>query len=126
PRVHPKKPELVAKAIVPDVLLGAHTAPLQFAFYEGTQFPAQYKGGAFVAEHGSWNRAKLSGYQVAFVGFKDCQASEDPVPFLTGFIPEPNKNKVIGRPACVTVAPDGALLVSDDSAGIIYRISYGK
>src|ERR1700739_3729795 len=69
PRGNPQKPELVAKAIIPDVLLGPHVAPLQFAFYAGQQFPAQYRGGAFVAEHGSWNRAARNGYEVAFVGF---------------------------------------------------------
>jgi len=126
PRVKPQKPDLVAKAIIPDVLLGAHVAPLQFAFYTGTQFPEQYRGGAFIAEHGSWNRAVRSGYQVAFVGFKDGKAAEDPVPFLTGFVPEPKGKNVNGRPVGVVVTQDGALLVSDDGAGVIYRVSYGK
>src|SRR5258708_38992088 len=66
-RVKPQRPDLVAKAIVPDVLMGAHVAALQFVFYTGTQFPESYRGGAFVAEHGSWNRSTRSGYQVAFV-----------------------------------------------------------
>ena len=70
PRVKPQKPELVAKAAIPDVLLGPHVAPLQFAFYTAQQFPKQFRGGAFVAEHGSWNRAARNGYQVAFVGFR--------------------------------------------------------
>src|SRR6267378_4018187 len=74
-RVKPQRPDLVAKAIVPDVLLGSHVAPLQFAFYTGQQFPESYRGGAFVAEHGSWNRSLRSGYQVAFVAFKDGQPS---------------------------------------------------
>lgn len=126
PRVKPQQPELVAKAIIPDVLLGAHVAPLQFTFYTGKQFPASYQGGAFVAEHGSWNRATRSGYQVAFVGFKNAKAAADPVPFLTGFVPEPKGEVVSGRPVGVTVAPDGALLVTDDGTGIIYRISYGQ
>jgi glucose/arabinose dehydrogenase len=126
PRVKPQKPELVAKAIIPDVLLGPHAAPLQFAFYTGSQFPQQYRGGAFVAEHGSWNRAARNGYQVAFVGFKDGKAAEDPVPFLTGLVPDPNGKNVNGRPVGVAVAQDGSLLVSDDGAGIIYRVSYGK
>lgn len=126
PRVQPQKPELVAKAIIPDVLLGAHVAPLQFAFYTGNQFPAQYRGGAFIAEHGSWNRAIRHGYQVAFVGFKDGQAEVDPVPFLTGFVPDPSGKDVDGRPVGVAVAPDGALLVSDDGANVVYRVSYGK
>ena len=122
-RVKPQRPELVAKAIVPDVLLGAHVAPLQFAFYTGTQFPESYRGGAFVAEHGSWNRSQRSGYQVAFVAFKDGQASADPVPFMTGLVPDPSSDTVYGRPVGVAVAPDGSLLVSDDGAAVIYRIS---
>ena len=126
PRVKPQQPELVAKAIIPDVLLGAHVAPLQFTFYSGKQFPASYQGGAFVAEHGSWNRATRSGYQVAFVGFKNGKAAADPVPFLTGFVPEPKGEVVSGRPVGVAVAPDGALLVTDDGIGVIYRITYGQ
>jgi glucose/arabinose dehydrogenase len=123
PRVAPQKPELVARAIIPDVLLGAHRAPLQFAFYTGTPFPASYHGGAFIAEHGSWNRSTRAGYQVAFVPFKDGKPSGDPQPFMTGLIPKPDKSHVNGRPVGVAVAPDGALLVSDDGARLVYRIS---
>lgn len=123
-RVKPQRPELVAKAVVPDVLLGAHVAPLQFAFYNGKQFPASYSGGAFVAEHGSWNRANRSGYQVVFVPFKNGEPAGDPVPFLTGFVPDASKELVYGRPVGVAVAPDGSLLVSDDGIGLIYRITY--
>jgi len=125
-RVKQEHPELVARAIIPDVLLGAHVAPLQFAFYTGKQFPEKYWGGAFVAEHGSWNRAMRSGYQIAFVAFKDGEPSEDPVPFMTGLVPDPNGPDVLGRPVGVAVAPDGSLLVSDDGAGKIYRISVAK
>jgi glucose/arabinose dehydrogenase len=121
-RVKPQRPDLVAKAIVPDVLMGAHVAALQFVFYTGTQFPESYRGGAFVAEHGSWNRSTRSGYQVAFVAFKDGQPSADPVPFMTGLVPDPSSGTVYGRPVGVTVAPDGSLLVSDDGAAVIYRI----
>jgi glucose/arabinose dehydrogenase len=126
PRVKLQQPDLVAKAIIPDVLLGAHVAPLQFTFYTGKQFPANYQGGAFVAEHGSWNRARRSGYQVAFVGFKNGKASAGPVPFLTGFVPDPKGENVSGRPVGIAMAPDGALLVVDDGTGLIYRITYGK
>ena len=126
PRVKQEHPELVKRAIVPDVLLGAHVAPLQFAFYTGKQFPERYRGGAFVAEHGSWNRAKRSGYQIAFVAFKDGKPSADPVPFMTGLVPDPGRSEVYGRPVGVTVAPDGSLLVSDDAAGVVYRISAGN
>ena len=126
PRVKQEHPELVKRAIIPDVLLGSHVAPLQFAFYTAKQFPESYWGGAFVAEHGSWNRATRSGYQVAFVAFKDGQPSADPVPFLTGLVPNPGGPDVLGRPVGVTVAPDGALLVSDDGAGVVYRVSVTK
>src|ERR1700757_1668570 len=126
PRVKPQRPDLVAKAIIPDVLLEAHVAPLQFVFYAGKEFPEQYREGAFIAEHGSWNRAARHGYQVVFVGFKDGKPVADPVPFLTGFVPDPNGKNVNGRPVGVAVAPDGSLLVSDDGACVIYRVSYGK
>jgi glucose/arabinose dehydrogenase len=126
PRVNPQKPELVAKTIVPDVLLGAHRAPLQFAFYTGKQFPASYQGGVFLAEHGSWNRSMRAGYQVVFIPFKNGQPSGDPQPFLTGLIPDPAKGNVNGRPVGVTVAPDGSLLVSDDGAQVVYRVSVAK
>jgi glucose/arabinose dehydrogenase len=126
PRVNPQKPELVAKAIVPDVLLGAHRAPLQFAFYTGKQFPASYQGGVFLCEHGSWNRSQRAGYQVVFIPFKDGKPSGDPQPFLTGLVPDPTKGNVNGRPVGVTVAPDGSLLVSDDGAQVVYRISATK
>ena len=126
PRVKPQKPDLVARAIIPDVLLGAHVAPLQFAFYTAKQFPESYWGGAFVAEHGSWNRATRSGYQIAFVAFKKGKPSADPVPFMTGLVPDPGGPDVLGRPVGVAVAPDGSLLVSDDGAAVIYRITVVK
>src|SRR6266436_3936917 len=125
-RVKPQRPDLVARAIIPDVLLGPHVAPLQFAFYTGKQFPESYRGGAFVAEHGSWNRATRSGYQIAFVAFKDGKPSADPVPFMTGLVPDPGGQDVYGRPVGVAVARDGSLLVSDDGAGVVYRISFAK
>jgi len=126
PRVSPQKPELVAKAIIPDVLLGAHRAPLQFAFYTGKEFPASYRGGMFLAEHGSWNRSARAGYQVVFIPFKDGKPSGDPQPFLTGLVPDPMKGNVNGRPVGVTTAPDGSLLVSDDGAQVVYRISVSR
>ena len=125
-RVKQEHPELVARAIVPDVLLGAHVAPIQFAFYSGKQFPESYRGGAFVAEHGSWNRSTRAGYRIAFVAFKDGKPSADPVPFMNGLVPDPTKPGVYGRPAGVAVAPDGSLLVADDAAAVIYRISVAK
>jgi glucose/arabinose dehydrogenase len=126
PRVKPTRLELVAKAIVPDVLLGSHRAPLQFAFYTGTQFPEKYRGGAFVAEHGSWNRTLRAGYQVAFVAFKDGKPVSNPETFLGGLVPDPGGSFVYGRPVGVAVAKDGSLLVSDDAAGVVYRVSVKK
>jgi glucose/arabinose dehydrogenase len=126
PRVKPENPALVSKAIVPDVLLGAHHAPLEFAFYTGKQFPEKYRNGAFIAEHGSWNRSKRAGYEVAFVQFQNGKPIAGPEDFLTGFIPDPAGPGVYGRPVGITVAPDGSLLVSDDTANLIYRISTTK
>jgi glucose/arabinose dehydrogenase len=126
PRVKPQKPELVSKATVPDVLLGAHRAPLEFAFYTGKQFPEKYRGGAFIAEHGSWNRAPRAGYEVAFVQFRDGKAVAGPEDFLTGLVPDAGKESVYGRPVGITVATDGSLLVADDGANVIYRVSVAK
>ena len=126
PRVKQEHPELVKRAIIPDVLLGPHVAPLQFAFYTGKQFPKSYWGGAFIADHGSWNRATRSGYQVQFVAFQDGKPLADPVPFMTGLVPDPSSSQVYGRPVGVTVAPDGSLLVSDDGGGVVYRVSVAK
>jgi glucose/arabinose dehydrogenase len=117
-------PELVAKAIVPDVLLRAHVAPLQFAFYEGTQFPSFYRHGAFVAEHGSWNRRIRDGYQVIFVPFRDGSPAGEPTIFLSGFVPDPTRKEVFGRPVGVAVRPDGTLLISDDGGKLVWRVSY--
>lgn len=117
--------ELAKKAIIPDVPLGPHTASLGIAFYTGKQFPAKYKNGAFVGQHGSWNRSTLSGYKVAFIPFVNGKPkpAED---FLTGFIANEEKSEVHGRPVGVTVTPDGSLLVNDDTAGIIWKVSAKK
>ena len=123
-RVAPR-PDLVAKALAPDVLLGAHVAPLQFAFYEGRQFPSGYWHGAFIAEHGSWNRRMRSGYQVVFVPFRDGMPSGGPIPFFSGFVPDPAGKKVYGRMVGVAVAADGSLLISDDGQNLIWRVAYG-
>jgi glucose/arabinose dehydrogenase len=126
PRVRPQRPDRVASAVIPDVLLGAHHAPLQFVFYTGKRFPQSYYGGVFLAEHGSWNRSIRAGYRVVFIPFKDGKPSGDPQPFLTGLVPDPTKGNVYGRPVGVTVAPDGALLVSDDGARAVYRVTSAK
>lgn len=122
-RVSPR-PDLVAKTIVPDVLLGAHVAPLQVAFYEAQQFPSNYRHGAFIAEHGSWNRRARGGYQVVFVPFRDGSPAGEPVPFLSGFVPDPKGREVYGRMVGVAIAADGSLLISDDGGKIIWRVSY--
>lgn len=120
----PSKPELLTRTIAPDLTLGAHVAPLQFAFYGKQSFPAEYRQGAFIAEHGSWNRRVRSGYQVVFVPFTNGSPSGAPKPFLSGFVPDATKKEVYGRLVGVAVAADGALLVSDDAEKLIWRISY--
>jgi glucose/arabinose dehydrogenase len=124
-RVTPR-PDLSAKAIVPDVLLGAHVAPLQFAFYDAREFPSPYSNGAFIAEHGSWNRHARSGYQVVFQAFHQGLPQGSPVPFFSGFVPDPNGKNVYGRMVGVAVAADGSLLISDDGANVIWRVTYGS
>ncbi len=121
-----KRPDLVAKAIVPDVALGAHTASLGLVFYKGNSFPENFKNGAFVGQHGSWNRSKFSGYKVVFVPFTNGRPSGAPQDFLTGFIADESKSEVYGRPVGVTVLADGSLLVADDGGGKIWRVSYNK
>ena len=123
-RVAPR-PDLVAKTIAPDVLLGAHVAPLQCVFYEGAQFPAAYRHGAFVAEHGSWNRRIRSGYQVVFIPFRDGVPAGEPRPFFSGFVPDPAGREVYGRMVGVAVATDGALLIADDGQKVVWRVAYG-
>lgn len=126
PRIKEKdqRPDLVSKAIVPDLQLGSHTASLGLAFYTRNAFPQKYKNGAFIGQHGSWNSAKLVGYKVVFVPFKDGKPSGPPEDFLTGFIADEAKSKVHGRPVGVTVLPDGAILVMDDASDTIWRVSY--
>lgn len=123
-RVAPQ-PDLSAKAIVPDILLGAHVAPLQFAFYDAREFPPSYSNGAFITEHGSWNRHSRSGYQVVFQAFHQGLPQGSPVPFFSGFVPDPNGKNVYGRMVGVAVAADGSLLISDDGANVIWRVTYG-
>ncbi|WP_312400052.1 sorbosone dehydrogenase family protein [Chryseobacterium sp.] len=124
PRRKGENPELVAKTIVPDVPLGSHTASLGLTFYTGKQFPEKYKNGAFIGQHGSWNRSSLVGYQVAFVPFANGKASGSYQPFLTGFIADEAKGDVYGRPVGVLQIADGSLLVADDVSGIVWRVAY--
>lgn len=122
PRLQGKHPELKSKVLVPDVLLQAHSASLQMTFYDGAQFPGEYKGDIFASQHGSWNRSVRSGYEVVRVPLKNGHASGIYQDFLTGFVTE--NGDVWGRPVGVAVAPDGSLLVSDDGSGSVWRVSY--
>lgn len=115
--------DLVSKAIIPDVPVGSHTASLGLAFYTGTQFPTKYKNGAFVGQHGSWNKAIFSGYKVVFVPIGENGKPGQPEDFLTGFIADEGKSEVHGRPVGISVTPQGDLLVSDDDAGIVWKVS---
>jgi glucose/arabinose dehydrogenase len=125
-RVKEMKPELVKKTLIPDYPLGAHTASLGLAFYTGTSFPEKYRNGAFIAQHGSWNRKIISGYRVIFVPFKDGKPSGKSEDFLTGFIVDPEKDIVRGRPVGVIVIPNGDLLITDDKTNTIWRVSTTK
>ncbi|MFD2148000.1 PQQ-dependent sugar dehydrogenase [Mucilaginibacter antarcticus] len=122
-RPKPKRPDLVKKAVVPDMAVGPHTASLGLAFYNSSKFPQKYKGGAFIGQHGSWNRSVLSGYKVTYVPFTNGRPSGAMQDFLTGFIANPAKQQVHGRPVGIAVAKDGALLVADDASNTIWRVS---
>src|SRR5262245_16464627 len=127
PTVTPQRPDLVAKAIEPDVLLPSHSAALGLIFYTGSQFPAEYRTSAFVALHGSINRSKLSGYSVVRIPFKDGKPAGPPENFLTGFIARDDEEKQAwGRPVGLLQLPDGSILVSDDGGNRIWRVSYVK
>jgi glucose/arabinose dehydrogenase len=122
PRHQGSHPELKAKVITPDVLLQPHFASLEMTFYEGSQLPAQYKGDAFAAEHGSWNRAARAGYEVIVVPMHNGHANGEYEDFLTGFTT--SDGQVWGRPVGVTVANDGSLFVTDDGSGSIWHVTY--
>jgi len=120
-RVKPQQPELVAKALAPDYGLGPHTASLGLVFYRGQAFPAAYRGGAFIGQHGSWNRKPLNGYRVVFVPFAGGRPQMPAQAFLTGFLDA--DQKIMGRPVGVAVDRTGALLVADDVGGIVWRVA---
>jgi glucose/arabinose dehydrogenase len=120
-RAKPARPDMVAKAIAPDYGLGPHTASLGLAFYTADAFPAQYRGGAFIGQHGSWNREPLNGYRVVFVPFAGGKPQTPAQEFLTGFLNADQKIK--GRPVGVVVDKRGGLLVVDDVGGIVWRVA---
>ena len=121
-----QRPDLVAKSIVPDVSLGAHTASLGLAFYDKTAFPARYQKGAFLGQHGSWNRSTISGYKVLFVPFKNGKPAGEPEDFITGFVKDINAAEVYGRPVGITILTDGSMLVADDASSVIWRVAVKK
>lgn len=120
-RVEPQNPGLVARALRPDYALGAHTASLGLTFGEGALFPARYRGGAFVGQHGSWNRKPRNGYRVLFVPFANGVPAGPPEDILTGFLNE--EDQAMGRPVGVQFDRAGALLVADDVGNVIWRVS---
>jgi glucose/arabinose dehydrogenase len=120
-RVQPPRPDLVARAIVPDYALGAHVAPLGMTFYGGGLLGRRYIGGAFIGEHGSWNRRPRSGYAVVFVPFADGHPAGAPEAVLTGFVN--NDGDALGRPVGVAIDRTGALLVADDVGNVVWRVT---
>ena len=127
PTVATPRPDLVTRAIVPDVLLASHSAALGLLFYTGAQFPSEYRNSAFVALHGSINRSRLSGYSVVRVPFRNGRPSGPPEDFLTGFIARDDDQKEAwGRPVGLLQLPDGSVLVSDDGGNRIWRVSFGR
>lgn len=123
PRLRGQRPDLVARSLTPDLAVGAHTASLGLAFYTGHRFPERYRGGAFIGQHGSWNRAELSGYKVTFVPFADGRPSGPMEDFLTGFVADDDASLVYGRPCGVAMLPDGSLLVADDAGDCVWKVS---
>ena len=121
PRVMPQRPDLVAKAIVPDYALGSHVAPLGLVFNtEGSAMPVQLREGAFVGEHGSWDRSPVSGYKVVFVPFHDGKPAGKPIDIVTGFLADGHAK---GRPVGLAMGRSGALLVADDVGNTVWRVS---
>lgn len=122
PRRKGERPDLAGKATIPDVLMQAHSAPLNIVFYDGGNFPAEYRGDAFVALHGSWNRGVRTGYKVVRLKFKDGKPTGEYEDFITGFVI--SNDSVWGRPVGVAVAKDGALILTEDANGTIWRITH--
>ena len=120
-RVQPANPEMVARALKPDYALGSHTASLGLAFSQGSLLPARFRSGAFVGQHGSWNRDPPGGYQVIFVPFSGAAPAGMPLPVLTGFLND--RGQAMGRPVGVAFDARGALLVADDVGDVIWRVS---
>lgn len=122
PRHQGERPDLAGKATVPDVLMQAHSAPMNIAFYDGKNFPADYRGDAFVTMHGSWNRGARTGYKVVRLKFRDGKPTGEYEDFMTGFVI--SNDAVWGRPVGVAMAKDGSLIVTEDGNGTIWRVTY--
>jgi glucose/arabinose dehydrogenase len=121
PRVEPQRPDLVASAVVPDYALSSHVAPLGLVFYAGNNLPAAYRDGAFVGEHGSWDRSPLNGYKVVFVPFSGGKPSGPARDVITGFLSADNHAR--GRPVGLAVDRTGGLLVADDFGNAVWRVT---
>jgi glucose/arabinose dehydrogenase len=121
PRVQPQRPDLVAKAIVPDYALSSHVAPLGLVFDTGNGLPAHYAGGAFVGEHGSWDRQVLNGYKVVFVPFAGGKPNGMAEDVVTGFLDD--KGQAHGRPVGLALDKTGALLIADDVGNTVWRVT---
>ena len=127
PRRKGEMPELIKKAIVPDVLVTSHSAALGIEFYTGKMFPKEYQGDAFIALHGSWNREKLTGYKIIRVDFENGKpVNKGYEDFVSGWLPTETSNEVWGRPVGLLVNTDGSLLIADDGGKKIWRVSYAK
>ena len=126
PRLKGQRPDLVKNTITPDVLIQAHSAILGMVFYQGNAFPSEYRGDAFVALHGSWNRTQRTGYKIIRVRFKNGKPIGGYDDFLTGWMLSPDSRDVWGRPVGLLVLPDGSMLITDDGANKIWRVSYKK
>jgi glucose/arabinose dehydrogenase len=121
-RVQPQRPDLVAKAIKPDYAIGSHVAPLGLLFYTGGNLPARYRGGAFIGEHGSWDRSPLSGYAVAYVAFENGKPVGTPKRVVTGFVSDDEK-ELRGAPVGLAQDRDGALVIADDAGNTVWRVT---
>jgi len=121
-RVKPQRPDLVAKALKPDYAIGSHVAPLGMVFYTGINLPTQYRGGAFIGEHGSWDRSPLSGYAVTYVAFDNGRPVGAPKPVVTGFTSADQK-MLYGAPVGLAQAQDGALIIADDVGNVVWRVT---
>ena len=126
PRRRGERPDLVRQAIVPDVLIQAHSAVLGLTFYTGNMFPAEYRGDAFVALHGSWNRSRRTGYKIIRIRFRDGKPVGGYDDFLTGWMLGEDRREVWGRPVGLATLADGSMLITDDGTNKVWRVTYAK